>query len=220
MNHKRRLPIAREGFPYIFFLLGMGALFYLIGLKGMSLELFTLSMGVAFFFRDPERVVFFQEDVIISPADGKVVSIRLAENTAFPEGEALCVSIFLSIFNVHINRAPMTGQVVHTLYTSGQFFPAFREKASHLNEQNIILIKNGPLLVQVRQIAGLIARRMVCWVKEGDPLCRGDRLGLIKFGSRVDLFVPTTCRILVNRGEKVKGGKTVIARIVPEVEKG
>lgn len=214
MNRKKRWPIAREGFPWIFLALGGGFLLFLMGSKVWVLIFLILAGGIAFFFRDPERSVPHQADVIISPADGKIVDIQRVEDRTFPGGEAVCVSIFLSIFNVHINRSPIAGQVVHTRYHTGRFLPAFRKKASHLNEQNIILIENGPLRVQVRQIAGQIARRIVCWIKEGDMLLRGDRVGLIKFGSRVDLLLPpNVCQVVVGRGDKVRGGETVIARV-------
>ncbi|MBI2877793.1 MAG: phosphatidylserine decarboxylase family protein [Candidatus Tectomicrobia bacterium] len=219
MTGENRLRIAKEGFPYILGLLGVGGLFYLFHLGLAAGVCLALAAFVAFFFRDPVRLVPQQANAILSPADGKVVAIRKIEESDLPHKEAFCISIFLSLFDVHINRSPYAGRVVRTHYHAGRFLPAFQEKASLLNEQNSIWIEHEGFQIKVTQIAGLIARRIACWVKEGDTLYPGDKLGLIKFGSRVDIFLPPNCQILVEMGDKIKGGETVIAEVLPWPER-
>jgi phosphatidylserine decarboxylase len=177
-----------------------------------------LTAFVAFFFRDPERRPPTDPDALVSPADGKVVQIRREE------GGETRVSIFLSVFNVHINRSPIRGRVLSTEYREGKFLAAFRQEASTENEQNTIRIlpdaepEDAGSEVRVRQIAGAIARRIVCWTSPGEQLQVGERLGLIKFGSRVDLFLPPQARVVVHEGDRVRGGADVIARWEKTVE--
>jgi phosphatidylserine decarboxylase len=206
------MAIAREGWPYIITLVVLGALAALrwpwLGLLLVALGLFT-----AFFFRDPERRVPGGAGLVVSPADGKVVRV-----VAAPEGNPLGpgatqVSIFLSIFNVHVNRAPIAGRISEVSYNKGAFLPAFDDKASLANEQNCVTIDDGPSHVAFKQIAGLIARRIVFRKRVGDSVARGERVGLIKFGSRVDIFLPPGAALRVALGEHVSGGSSVIAEL-------
>jgi len=166
---------------------------------------------VLYFFRDPHRVPPAEEGLIISPADGRVVEIREVDDAAFPGGRARRVSIFLSIFNVHVNRAPAISAVSNIRYSRGRFRAAFHGKASAENERNRVDLQTpyGPLVVT--QIAGAIARRIVCDLAVGDRLNAGDRMGLIRFGSRVDLFLPLAADLRVKKGQKVRTCATVMA---------
>ena len=168
-----------------------------------------LTVFVASFFRDPRRQVPLDPSLVLSPADGRVVGI----SPGSPESPASgpCVSIFLSVFNVHVNRAPAAGRVTAIRYTPGSFLPAFREKASELNEQNLISLETTMGPVAVKQIAGLIARRIRCWTKIGDQVSQGQKIGFITFGSRVDIFLPRDTDLRVKLGDKVRGGLSVIA---------
>ncbi len=169
----------------------------------------ALTVGVALFFRDPRREVRPDPSLILSPADGRVVKIAADPPGAAPGSR--CVSIFLSVFNVHVNRSPVAGRVADIRYTPGSFFPAFREKAGDLNEQNLIAIDTdrGPLAV--KQIAGLLARRIRCWKNTGDVVAQGEKIGFITFGSRVDLYLPPEADVKVAVGDIVRAGTTLIA---------
>ena len=162
-----------------------------------------------YFFRDPERVVPIGDDILVSPADGLITNI-----TEIKEGKKLYtkVSIFLSIFNVHIQRLPISGEVTKVNYIEGKFINATLDKASDENERLKITIKNGNNLIYVTQIAGLIARRIVNYVKPNENINQGDRYGIIKFGSRVDIEFPNNFKLLVNEGQQCIGGETIIAQ--------
>ena len=162
-----------------------------------------------YFFRDPERVVPIGDDILVSPADGLITNI-----TEIKEGKKLYtkVSIFLSIFNVHIQRLPISGEVTKVDYIEGKFINATLDKASDENERLKITIKNGNNLIHVTQIAGLIARRIVNYVKPNENINQGDRYGIIKFGSRVDIEFPNSFKLLVNEGQQCIGGETIIAQ--------
>lgn len=162
-----------------------------------------------YFFRDPERVVPIGDDILVSPADGLITNI-----TETKEGKKtyIKVSIFLSIFNVHIQRLPITGEVTKVDYIEGKFINATLDKASDENERLKITIKNGNNLIYVTQIAGLIARRIVNYVKPNENINQGDRYGIIKFGSRVDIEFPNNFKLLVNEGQQSIGGETIIAQ--------
>ena len=206
-----RSPIHPEGFFMAGFF-AMGAFL----LRRFSRWAGWLSAGMAaftlYFFRDPERVIPEEPDAIVSPADGKVVGIDSLENVPFLDGPATRISIFLSVFNVHINRAPIKGEVSYRHYNPGKFLPAFAPKASLENEQNSIGIDDGGYRVLVRQIAGIIARRILCWRNPGDRVAKGERFGLIRFGSRTDLFLPPDATVCVQVGQSVQGGSSVLAR--------
>jgi phosphatidylserine decarboxylase len=211
---KENSSVIREGFyiALIIFLLSLVSL--VLGFILVSTVLCLLALFVLFFFRNPEREIPVEEDTVVSPADGRVVDVRKIKEDQYFHKEMICISIFLSIFNVHVNRSPYSGKVESVKYTKGKFLPAFREKASLLNEQNAIVISYKDVGILVKQIAGIIARRVVCWVKEGDQLERGQHLGLIRFGSRVDIFLPVDVQIEVSVGDKIKGGETIIARLI------
>jgi phosphatidylserine decarboxylase len=165
----------------------------------------VLTVGVALFFRDPERIIPQTPETIVSPADGRVVEI-VPENA-----QTRRISIFLSLWDVHINRAPYGGVVRSVVYTPGKFLAAYRQEASWVNEANTITIAEHGREFIVKQIAGVLARRIVCRVRPGDTLDKGQRYGLIRFGSRTDLLLPATAEIAVQVGDVVKGGETILA---------
>jgi phosphatidylserine decarboxylase len=204
-----RLPIAHQGWPFILPLLGLAVL----GLALMPVGgwfLLALTGFVAYFFRDPERSIPPEPGLLLSPADGKIVAVNpLQHDPAQPSG--MLVSIFLSVFDVHINRVPIAGTVVDVRYQPGKFLPAFRADASDLNEQNMVTLQAGGTRVIIKQIAGILARRIVCYVKAGDKLSTGQRFGLIRFGSRVDIFIPPEFAVCARLGQRVRGGESVLA---------
>ncbi|OGW16223.1 MAG: phosphatidylserine decarboxylase [Nitrospinae bacterium RIFCSPLOWO2_12_FULL_45_22] len=210
----KRLPIVPEGLPIILTFSGLALFFYLLKLVPLYLPFFFLALITIYFFRDPERTHPAIPQAIISPADGRVIGLEKVYDESFFKKEVYCVSIFLSLFDVHINRSPYSGRVVNTEYRPGKFLPALWRKAAKLNEQNSILLSGdfGPLVI--RQIAGFIARRIVCWVKPGDYLACGQKLGLIKFGSRVELLFPVVCEPYIKVGDKVRAGETIIAKFI------
>jgi phosphatidylserine decarboxylase len=167
---------------------------------------------MAFFFRDPERQAPSDPDVVVAPADGRVTLVKAvgAENG---NAAATVVSIFLSPFDVHINRAPIAGEITHIAYTPGKFLMATNENASLVNEQNALTIKGETITVVCKQVAGILARRIVCWKHAGEQLALGERFGLIKFSSRTDIVLPANVDLVVSEGARVKGGTTVIGRI-------
>ncbi len=209
------IPVAKEGWPFILFSLFLSLLALLTGFLLSAGLLFLLTLFILFFFRDFERAIPSDQKVIVSPADGKIINIReipIEENLGSP---SIRLSIFMSIFNCHVNRAPFDGKVVKKIYNPGKFLPAFREKVSELNEQTTIYLNTKAGLLRVTQIAGLIARRIICRVQEENKIQKGERFGLIKFGSRVDLYVPkNNIQIKAKVGDKVKAGETVLARII------
>jgi len=165
-----------------------------------------------YFFRDPTRDNDIPEKTVLTPADGKVLDVRYLKDDNNPLGEpAVKVSIFMSLFNVHVNRVPISGKILEIIYHPGKFFSAPLDKASEQNENNLIALQtaDGRKIVFV-QIAGLIARRIVCWIKEGDHVRAGQRFGLIRFGSRLDVYLPNDTRITVQPRHKVKAGKTIL----------
>ena len=204
-----RIPIASDGYRFIIPLavitvaLALSPLIWLAGVTGLLL-LFVLN-----FFRDPERAIPNEEGVIVSPGDGKVVEI-IEEKDALLDEPYRRISIFLNVFNVHVQRTPVGGRIERVQYNTGKFLNAASHKASLDNEQNSMIIHTGKEKVLVKQIAGLIARRIVCWAKEGDNYSLGQRFGLIRFGSRVDLFLPLSAEVKVSLGDHVTGGSTII----------
>jgi phosphatidylserine decarboxylase len=172
--------------------------------------LLALAGFVAYFFRDPERSSPTGPGLLLAPADGKIVAVKPLQHD-FVQPSGTLVSTFLSVFDVHINRAPMSGTVVDVRYQPGKFLPAFRRDASDLNEQNVVTLQAGETRVVIKQIAGVLARRIVCQVKAGDTLRSGERFGLIRFGSRVDLLIPPEFTIYARPGQRVRGGESVLA---------
>jgi phosphatidylserine decarboxylase len=211
-----RTPIVKEGYIYIAVLglvtiiaaLNLGALWAVI--PGI------LTAFVTFFFRNPIRNVPDDDNLIMSPADGKVMGITEVYDDQFLNDKGIKVTIFLSVFDVHVNRSPVQGEIKYQQYTCGRFKPAYKESAACENERHAIGLENSKMRVLVTQIAGILARRIVSWVTLGTILKQGERYGLIKFGSCTELIVPTTVEILVKKGDRVKGGKTVIGRVMEE----
>lgn len=209
---------AREGFLFIVIaaLIALGAFGLALSRRSWPLWLvafvFTVvALWVAYFFRDPERTGERGEQLVIAPADGKVVHVTEVDEPSFMGGRSVRVSIFMNVFNVHVNRYPVSGVVRYLHYNPGKFLNAATEKSSLENEQSSVGIEAGSNRVLVRQIAGLIARRIVTYSKEGERVKQGDRMGIIRFGSRVDVFLPTTAHVRVRVGESTFAGTTVIA---------
>jgi phosphatidylserine decarboxylase len=203
------MSIAREGWLYLGVPLALGAVALATGYVVPGVVLVALGLFVGFFFRDPDRSPPQDPRVVVSPADGRIVQIVPAPADGLGEG-ATQVSIFLSIFNVHVNRAPIAGRIAAVEYRKGAFLPAFDDKASLRNEQNRVLLEDGSLRMAFTQIAGLIARRIVFRKRLDDRVERGERVGLIKFGSRVDVFLPRDVKVLVKVGDRVQGGSSAI----------
>jgi len=207
-----KIPIAREGFPYILPLLAFGGgLLYFN--SWYALVPCVVAGCLAWFFREPRRVPQGSEADVIAPADGRVVRIDEVMEHGYLGRRVRRISIFLSIFDVHINYAPVSGTVDYMHYRRGSFTNAMRDIASVVNENNTIGIKCRDATMAVRQIAGMIARRIVCRCSVGDTIRAGDKIGMIKFSSRVDVFLPLESRILVASGQRVRGGESVIARM-------
>jgi len=198
--------IVKDAFRFLVPLLIAAALAIFLGMPIVGIFLLLLAGFVAFFFRNPRRQIPPDPTVIVSPADGKVVKIERLENVTK-------LSIFLSIFNVHVNRSPIAGSIEAIDYKPGKFKPAFNHAASVENEQNTILVSQGDVKLVFTQIAGIIARRIVCWKKVGDTVAKGELIGLIRFGSRVDVLFPAGTTVTVSRGTRVRGGSTPIGVI-------
>jgi phosphatidylserine decarboxylase len=162
------------------------------------------------FFRDPERTTPKDDNLIIAPADGKVIVLKKIHDDEFFHADVQQISIFMSPLNVHVNRNPITGSVRHTRYVKGEYFAAFEDKASEKNEQMIVGLEGAHGKVMFKQIAGFVARRIVCQLKQGDTVNRGERFGMIKFGSRVDVFFPLTVKVQVQIGDFTKAGETIL----------
>jgi len=185
-----------------------------LGYSVMALFFGALAVFLGFFFRDPERLTPEQEGAVVSPADGKVVEIRVVQDNEFALDEVLKISVFMSVFNVHVNRIPADGTVTNISYHPGKFFSANLDKASRDNERNAVSMEiDGGQRLTVVQVAGLIARRIVCRVRTGDRLKRGERFGLICFGSRLDVFLPSGTRPAVSVGDKVLAGVSILGHL-------
>lgn len=213
--------IAREGLPFILIGLLLTAVciwganrFDSRWLFGSALVFGILTLFTTFFFRDPDRSFEKSAGIFVSPADGKVIDIRTGTGHPYLEGEYTKVSIFLNVFDVHVNRIPASGVIDYVKYNPGKFFAAFEDKASELNEQTEIgMTTDSGHKIMFKQIAGLIARRIVCRVNQGDSVEAGVRFGLIRFGSRTELFVPKGTELKIKVGERVVGGETIIGRL-------
>jgi phosphatidylserine decarboxylase len=205
------LKIVRESIPFIVVPLILGLVSLAFGLWIVFGLFVFVVLFMAFFFRDPNREVPGDADLVVAPADGRVTRVQpLAPEQA---DSATVVSIFLSPLDVHINRSPIVGKVVEVVYSPGKFLMATNEKASLVNEQNILTIQGEKVTVVCKQIAGILARRVVCWKKKGDNLELGERFGLIKFSSRTDVILPANVTVTVSVGDRVVGGTTVIGKI-------
>jgi phosphatidylserine decarboxylase len=203
--------IAREGVPFILVAWVVEAAFVGLGWPLAAMLWLPVAVWVVAFFRDPERPGPRGERLVIAPADGRVVSVRPIDEPTFHGAEVTRVSIFMNVFNVHVNRYPVDGTIVHRHYEPGQFLNAATEKASHDNEQSSLGIESPGGRVLVRQIAGLIARRIVTDHGIGTSVRQGDRMGIIRFGSRVDVFLPPSARVAVAEGAITRAGQTIIA---------
>jgi phosphatidylserine decarboxylase len=198
--------MAKEAYPFLIPPAVVAGLGFAFGITVIGWLFLLLAVFVAFFFRDPERSIPIEPAAIVSPADGKVVNI-----SSESDGSTR-VSIFLSVFNVHINRSPIGGKVESIHYLPGKFKVAFNEQASLENEQSIWLIDDGLRKVKFSQIAGILARRIVSWKRPGETVEKGERVGLIRFGSRVDIFLPKDVTIGVSLGDTVQGGSSIVGR--------
>lgn len=182
------------------------------------LEIFTLIACILFifhfyFFRDPERNIQSYKDYIFSPADGKVINIAEVEENHYLHSKAIMVSIFMSIFDVYVNRVPFSGEIEYCNHKSGKYNPAYKDNSSEMNEHTVVGILTPQGKILVKQIAGIIARRIICNLKKGDKVKTGERFGMIKYGSRVDLFLPVTSSIYVALNERVRAGETIIGEL-------
>ena len=207
---KKTLRIVKESIPYILVpgLIAVAAA--VLGFWYVAAFLLVITLFMAFFFRDPKRVPPSDPDVVVSPADGRVTRIGPSASGADASN---VISIFLSPLDVHINRSPIPGKIVDMIYSPGKFLMATNEKASLVNEQNALTIQGEKITVVCKQIAGILARRVVCWKGKGDNLGLGERFGMIKFSSRTDVLLPPNVKITVKEGQRVRGGTTVIGRI-------
>jgi phosphatidylserine decarboxylase len=211
---KPEMPIAKEGFPFILFC-GFATLtcsisgFYAVSLAGLLTTFF-----VTWFFRDPSRILPPDDNVIICPADGKIIAVKEMFDERFLQQNVIRVSIFMNVFNVHVNRVPFAGTVERVLFKPGKFYSADKHQAALHNEYCAMIVSTESKQQYASvQIAGLIARRIVCWAEPGDQIKAGQRYGLIRFGSRVDLYLPKETEVIVREGQKVRAGESVLARV-------
>jgi len=207
-------PVASAGYPFIFAAAFTTAVLALLGLTTLTLISLAITFAICGFFRDPDRIIPADEGVLVSPADGKVIATGRVDNSPYFEGSAMKISIFMSVFNVHVNRIPFNGRVKNISYHPGKFFSANLDKASLENEHNAVFIEmeNGQPLCVV-QIAGLIARRIICKIQAGDRVIRGHRFGLICFGSRLDVYLPLDIKLKVVVGDKVSAGASILGKL-------
>jgi len=209
-----RLPIALEGWPFILAPALLAEILALAGVLWAALLAFGLACFVTYFFRDPERVIPEGGSLVVSPADGRIVFLGQVEAAALSGRPALKVSVFMSLLDVHVNRSPVSGRVEGIKYIPGAFFNASLDKASARNERlALALTTDGGHQVETVQVAGLVARRIVCWTERGDRLEAGQRFGLIRFGSRLDVYLPVESRLEVKPGQRVKAGQSLLGRL-------
>lgn len=208
---KMQVPVAKEGYPFIAFAALLSVVTAILGYDITALSSLFLTSFVLYFFRDPERISPEEDDVIVSPADGKIILIEKIFDDKYVKEHVYKISIFMNVFNVHVNRFPFPGTVKQVHYSPGSFYSANTERGALENEACAVIvgIKSERRLAVV-QVAGLIARRIVCWVTKGDKLDKGQRFGLIRFGSRVDLYLPLQAHLEVKKGQKVKAGETIL----------
>jgi len=215
------LNFAREGYLFIGIAALAAALAFALALGRRSWALWLLAvvitiiaLWVAYFFRDPERTGERGAGLVVAPADGRLIMMTEVDEPAFVQGRAIRLSIFMNVFSVHVNRYPVDGTVRYVQYNKGKFINAAAEKSSLENEQMSVGIESGKYRILVRQIAGLIARRIVTYSKVGENVRQGDRMGIIRFGSRVDVFVPTDARLLAKTGDLTTAGTTILAALL------
>jgi len=204
--------IAKEGWPYLALVGALALLVHFLGGIAWSWPLWIIFIFVLQFFRDPQRIPALGRDLVLSPADGRIVVVAKA-NDPYAGREALKISVFMNVFNVHSNRSAVNGSVKEIQYFPGKFVNADLDKASTENERNAVVIDANGQLVTLVQVAGLIARRILCYIHVGDRLKAGERYGFIRFGSRVDVYLPLTAEPLVSVGDKVFATNTALARL-------
>jgi phosphatidylserine decarboxylase len=219
------LKFAPDGYPFIFGSLLIAVIVsafllrdLVLGISDFSFYFFLftscfflgLTIFIAFFFRNPERTIPEGKDIFVSPADGKVILIKDIHEKDYLKAESKEISIFMSLFDVHVNRAPCDGKVCLIKHSPGKFLVAYKDTASMENENTVIILQGKDEKILVRQVAGYLARRIVCRAKVGDVLKRGERYGMIKFGSRLDVYLPKDAEIKVKLGDKVRAGETII----------
>ena len=214
MKRNRSTLFAVEGRPFIIPLVVLTLIVAIVQSAWWVILCAAVTFFVIYFFRNPPRDIPDDEKAVISPADGKIVQKMIVSNNEYLGSDAMKISVFMNVFNVHVNRSPFEGKVLRVEYHPGKFVNASFDKASELNERNAVMIETdkGKKILFV-QIAGLIARRIVCYVNEGDSLLKGERFGLIRFGSRVDVYLPVDAQINVNIGDKVTAGETILGYI-------
>jgi len=210
-----RIPVTKEVVAPLALLMLVGIIL-LLYLPWLGLVILVVAALVAAFFRDPIRVPAYGPGDFISPADGRVVAVERVAEDQYIKGAALRVGVFMSLLNVHINYSPVTGRVAYMRYSPGKFAPANSRKAPLENENNAIGIAGPSCRIMVKQIAGIIARRIVCDCGLGTSLSAGQKISLIKFGSRVDIYLPPHCRLFVEIGSRVRGGETILATVADE----
>jgi phosphatidylserine decarboxylase len=210
------IPIASEGIPYILAAMFATLITAVLGWAAVAILLLAITLLIAHFFRDPERVSIAGENDIISPADGRVIEVKKVRSARFTDKPAMKISIFMSVFDVHVNRIPISGTIEGIYYRKGRFMAANLAQASDENEQNWLWIRSDSSAdIVITQVAGLIARRIVCWPETGDRVVQAERFGMIRFGSRMDVYVPENSEILVSPGRHVYAGETVLCRMNP-----
>ncbi|MBU1233988.1 MAG: phosphatidylserine decarboxylase family protein [Proteobacteria bacterium] len=207
-----RIPVALEGYPFIGFSAFITLITAILGYDFLAWPCLFLTTFIVAFFRDPERMSPAPPDALLSPADGKIIIIEEQFDDKYLQQQVIKVSIFMNVFNVHVNRIPVNGTIEAIRYTPGKFYSADSDKGALLNEHcaAILQTENGERMVFI-QVAGLIARRIINWLEPGDTVQRGKRFGLIRFGSRVDLYLPINSKIEVKIGQKVRAGETALA---------
>lgn len=203
--------IAREGILYVLVPAALMIILSVLGFWPVGIVFGVIAAFMAFFFRDPERLSPKEPNVVVAPADGRVTRVKQIDDGS--DLSATLVSIFLSPLDVHINRAPIAGEITNVSYTKGKFLVAMDERASLVNEQNALTIEGEKITVVCKQIAGILARRIICWKRAGDRVALGERFGLIKFSSRTDVLMPASVEVLVKEGSRVQGGTSIIGRI-------
>ncbi len=213
---QKHIPVAREGIPFIIAAMFSTLIAAVLGWAFVCLLLLAVTLLIGHFFRDPERVSNAGENDVVSPADGRIISVKKVASVRFLDKPAMKISIFMSVFDVHVNRIPVSGSLEGLHYRKGRYLAANHELAGEENEQNWLWIKsNSGLDVVITQVAGLIARRIVCWPKIGDRVLQTERFGMIRFGSRMDVYVPEDSEIEVFQGNRVYAGETVLCRLKP-----
>ena len=206
-------PIAREGFVFIIPGIIISFLFWWLGHPWTSFGFLLLSIAIALFFRNPERVSLQEAGTVVSPADGRVVEIvENVQSENLPDSRLKRVSVFMSLFDVHVNRWPISGTVVQIKHVPGRFLDARESAASEVNEHNSVVVRSEEAAIEVVQVAGKVARRIACWAEEGDQVTQGERFGLIRFGSRLDVYLPDSFSVVIRPNDMVKAGLSVIAR--------